>query len=203
MGLATGYRDAFPREGVSHTEALAGRCVALVASESRSQSGLLDGEGPWLVVAVPQPAWADAHMHDVVIKGALHPVRVLGEVSLQTAIPVGARRNVGGPLALHGHLVVPTDDQRYLSEGGQVAILPRTSTRVEDQLASLSSSDANQRRLRCAVSPVGGYDRQAALTDEVYELPLIHNTTLQQQPVRRTQGTRTGTVCGLVEPERN
>jgi hypothetical protein len=36
-------------------------------------------------------------VHDVVIMGALHAVRVLGEVSLQTAIPVGARRNVGGP----------------------------------------------------------------------------------------------------------
>jgi hypothetical protein len=109
-----------------------GTLCRLIASESMFQRRLLDSEGPGPVIAVPQPASADAHMHDVVIKGALRPVRVLGEVGLQTAIPVGARRNVGGSLALHGRLVVPADDQRYLSEGGQVAILPRTSTRVEN-----------------------------------------------------------------------
>jgi hypothetical protein len=43
-----------------------------------------------------------------------HAVWVLGEVGLQTAI--GARRNVGGSLALHGHLAVPADDQRYVSK---------------------------------------------------------------------------------------
>jgi hypothetical protein len=32
------------------------------------------------------------------------------------------------------------------------------------------------------------------LTDEVYELPLIHSTTLQQQPARRGQGTSSGMV---------
>jgi hypothetical protein len=47
--------------------------------------------------------------------GAFHAV--LGEVGLQTAIAVGARRNVGGPLALHSHLVVPADHQRYLTKG--------------------------------------------------------------------------------------
>ena len=62
------------------------RCVA---SESKSQSGLLDCEGREPVIAVPQPAWADADGHDVVIKGAFHAVRKLGEVGLQTAIAVG------------------------------------------------------------------------------------------------------------------
>ena len=95
----------------------------LVASETMSQGGLLDGGGPGPVVAVPQPAWADADVHDVGIMGAFHAVRILGEVRLQTAIAVGARRNVGGPLTLHGHLVVPANDQRHLSKGGQVAIL--------------------------------------------------------------------------------
>jgi hypothetical protein len=55
-----------------------GTLCRLAASESMSQTGLLDGEGPWPVIAVPQPAWADAHMHDVVIMGALRAVRVLG-----------------------------------------------------------------------------------------------------------------------------
>jgi len=104
----------------------------LVASESMSQSGLLDGERSGPVIAVPQPAWADANVHDVVIMYAFQAVRVLGEVGLQTAVPVGARRDVGGPLALHGHLVVPADDQRYVSKGGQVAVLPRASTGIED-----------------------------------------------------------------------
>jgi hypothetical protein len=45
-----------------------------------------------------------------------HAVWVLGEVGLQTAIAIGARRNVGGSLALHGHLAVPADDQRYVSK---------------------------------------------------------------------------------------
>src|SRR5829696_5712449 len=121
----------------------------LVASESMSQSGLLDGEGPGPVIAVPPPAWADANVHDVVIMYAFYAVRVLGEVGLQTAVAVGARRNVGDPPALHSHLVVPADDQRYVSKGGQIAVLPRASTDVEDQLASPSSGDANQRRLRC------------------------------------------------------
>ena len=82
-----------------------------------SQSGLHDGEGPWPVIAVPQPARTDADVHDVGIMGAFQAVRVLGEVGLQAAIVVRTRRNVGGPLALHGPLVVPTDDQRYLSKG--------------------------------------------------------------------------------------
>jgi hypothetical protein len=47
-------------------------------SESMSQTGLLDGEGPGPVVAIPQPAWADADVHDVGIMGALRAVRVLG-----------------------------------------------------------------------------------------------------------------------------
>jgi hypothetical protein len=89
-------------------------------------------KNPGPAIAVPQPTWADADVHDFGIMGPFHAVRVLGEVGLQTAIAVGARRNVGDPLALHGHLVVPADDQRYLSKGGQVAVLPRTSTRVED-----------------------------------------------------------------------
>jgi hypothetical protein len=33
------------------------------------------------------------------------------------------------------------------------------------------------------------------LTDEANELLLIHSTTLQQQPVRRTQGTVSGPPC--------
>jgi hypothetical protein len=103
----------------------------LVASES-TESGLLDGDRPGPVIAVPEPAWADADVHDVVIMGTFHAVRVLGEVGLLTAIAVGARWGVGGPLALHGHLVLPADDKCYLSKGGQVAVLPRTSTRVED-----------------------------------------------------------------------
>ena len=98
-------------------------------------------------------------MHDVLITGAFHAVRVFGEVGLQTAIAVGARRSVGGPLALHGHLVFPADDKRYLSKGRQVAVLPRTSTRVEDQLASPGGGDADQRRLRCAVNTASSYDR--------------------------------------------
>jgi hypothetical protein len=64
----------------------------LVASESMSQSGLLDGERSGPVIAVPQPAWADANVHDVVIMYAFQAVRVLGEVGLQTAVrsaPVG------------------------------------------------------------------------------------------------------------------
>jgi hypothetical protein len=164
-----------------------------VGSESMSHSGLLDGEGPRPVIAVPQPARADADVHDVVIMGAVHAVRVLGGVRLQTAIVVGARRNVGDPLALHRYLVVPADHQRYLSKGGQVAVLPRTSTRVEDQLATPSRRDSNQRRLRCALSPAGSYDCQAAFTDKVDALLLIHSATLQQQPMRRTQGT----ACGI------
>jgi hypothetical protein len=52
---------------------------------------------------------------------------------------------------------------------------------------------SNQRRLRCALSPAGSYDCQAAFTDKVDELLLIHSTTLQQQPMRRTQGT----ACGI------
>ena len=74
--------------------------------------------------------------------GTFPVVGALGDVGPQTAIEIGARRNVGRPLALHGHLVVPADDQRYLIKSGQVAVLPRTSTRVEDQLASPSSGDA-------------------------------------------------------------
>jgi hypothetical protein len=130
----------------------------LVASES-TQSGLLDDEGLGPIIAVPQPAWTDADVHDVVITRPFHAVRVLGEVSLQAAIAVGTRWNISDPLALHGHLVVPADNQRYLSRDGQIAVLPRTSTRVEDQLASPSGRDANQRRLRCAVSAAGSYDR--------------------------------------------
>jgi hypothetical protein len=124
-----------------------------------TQSDLLDGKGPGPVIAVPQPAWAHADVHNVVIMSALNPVRVLSEVGLQTAITVDARRNVGNPLTLHGHLVVPPDDQRYLSKGGQIAKLPRTATRVEDQLASPRRGDANQCRLWCAVRPAGSYDR--------------------------------------------
>jgi hypothetical protein len=124
-----------------------------------TQSDLLDGKGPGPVIAVPQPAWAHADVRNVVIMSALHTVRVLSEVGLQTAITVDARRNVGDPLTLHGHLVVPPDDQRYLSEGGQIAKLPRTATRVEDQLASPRRGDANQCRLWCAVRPAGSYDR--------------------------------------------
>src|SRR5512133_1429279 len=139
----------------------------LLGSESMSQSGLLDGEGPTALIAVPQPAWADTDMHDVGIMGTFHAVGVLGKVCLHTAIVVGAGRNVGGPLALHGYLVVPADDQRYLSKGAQIAALTRTPTCVEDQLASRSSADANQRRVRCAVSPTRGYHRYATLTDEV------------------------------------
>jgi hypothetical protein len=78
---------------------------------------------PGPVVAVPQPAWADADVHDVGIMGALHPVLILREVRLQTAIAVGAGRKSAVP-TLHGHLVVPANDQRYLSKGGQAAILP-------------------------------------------------------------------------------
>ena len=66
------------------------------------QSDLLDGKGPGPVIAVPQPAWAYPDVHNVVIMGAFHTVRVLSEVGLQTAITVDARRNVGDPLALHG-----------------------------------------------------------------------------------------------------
>jgi hypothetical protein len=40
-------------------------------------------------------------VHNVVIMGAFHTVRVLSEVGLQTAITVNARRNVGDPLTLH------------------------------------------------------------------------------------------------------
>jgi len=63
-------------------------------------------------------------VHDVVIMGTLDGIRVFGRVSLQTAIAVGA---VGGSsisnlsrvsLAVHGHLVLPGDDKRYLSKGG-------------------------------------------------------------------------------------
>jgi hypothetical protein len=60
---------------------------------------------------------ADADVHDVEIMRAFHAVRVLGEVGLQTSIVVRPRRNIGGPLTLHGPLVLPTDDQRYLSKG--------------------------------------------------------------------------------------
>jgi hypothetical protein len=82
-----------------------------VASKVMSHSGLLDGEGPGPVIAVPQRTRADPNVHYVAIMGTFHAVWVLGEVGLQTAIAVGARRNVGRPLALHGHLVVPADDQ--------------------------------------------------------------------------------------------
>jgi hypothetical protein len=73
---ATGYRDAFGRTCVTHGSA--GTLCRLAASESMSQTGLLDSEEPWPVIAVSQPAWADAHMHDLVIEGALRAVRVLG-----------------------------------------------------------------------------------------------------------------------------
>jgi hypothetical protein len=148
-----------------------------------TQSALLDGKGPRPVIAVPHPAWAYPDVHNVVIMGAFHTVRALSELGLQTAITVDASRNVGDPLTLHGHRVLPPDDQRYLSEGGQIATLPRTSTRVEDQLASPSRGDANQGRLWCAVRPASSYDREAALTDEADELLLIHSTTLQQPRV--------------------
>jgi hypothetical protein len=51
-------------------------------------------------------------VHDLVIMGGFHNIRirVLGEVRVQTTIVLGARRNVGGPLALHGHLIVPADE---------------------------------------------------------------------------------------------
>jgi hypothetical protein len=57
-------------------------------------------------------------VRDVVSAGRSHAVRVLGKVSLQTAIAIDARRR---SLALHGQLVVPANDQRYMSQGGQVA----------------------------------------------------------------------------------
>ena len=84
-----------------------GTLSRLVASESMSQSGLLDSEGPGPVIALPQPAWADAYVHDVGIMGAFHFVRVLGEVGLQTPIGVAARWNVGGPLTLDLSLSQP------------------------------------------------------------------------------------------------
>jgi hypothetical protein len=62
------------------------------------------------------------------IMGSHHAVRILGEVGLQTAIAVGARRSVGGSLALRGHLGLPADDKRYLSKGGQVAGTSENST---------------------------------------------------------------------------
>jgi hypothetical protein len=74
-----------------------GTLCRLIAPGSVAQSGLLDGDGPRPVIAVPQPAWADEDVHDVVIMGAFHAVRVLSEVRLQTAIAVGASRNVGDP----------------------------------------------------------------------------------------------------------
>jgi hypothetical protein len=37
----------------------------------------------------------------------------------------------------------------------------------------------------------------ATFTDEVDELLLIHSTTLQQQPMRRTQGTRVLAVISI------
>ena len=84
-----------------------GTLSRLVASESMSQSGLLDSEGPGPVIALPQPAWADAYVHDVGIMGAFHFVRVLGEVGLQTPIGVGGRWNVGGRLTLDLSLSQP------------------------------------------------------------------------------------------------
>ncbi len=64
------------------------------------QNGLLHGEGPGPVTAVPQPTLAHANVQDVVITDPFHAVRILGEVGLQTASAIGARRNVGDPLAL-------------------------------------------------------------------------------------------------------
>jgi hypothetical protein len=70
----------------------------------------ISSETPGLgsVLAVPQPAWAYPDVHNVVIMGAFHTVWVLSEVGLQTAITVDASRNVGDPLTLHGHLVLPS-----------------------------------------------------------------------------------------------
>src|SRR5512133_301895 len=90
----------------------------LITSGSAAHSGLVNGEGPEPVVAVPQPVWADPDVDDVRIMGAFRAVWVLGEVRLHTAIVVGSRRNVGGPLTLHCHLVVPADDHRHLRKGG-------------------------------------------------------------------------------------
>jgi hypothetical protein len=83
-----------------------------------TSGGLRHGERPGPVIAVPRPTRADANVHDVVSAGRSHAVRVLGKVSLQTAIAIDARRR---SLALHGQLVVPANDQRYMSQGGQVA----------------------------------------------------------------------------------
>jgi hypothetical protein len=57
-----------------------GKLCRFVASDSMPHSGLLNGEEPGPVVAVPQPAWADPNMHDVGIIGAPYAVRILGEV---------------------------------------------------------------------------------------------------------------------------
>ncbi len=62
-----------------------------------TQNDLLDGKGPGPVIAVPQPAWAHADVHNVVIMSALNPVRVLSEVGLQTTITVDAHRNRQSP----------------------------------------------------------------------------------------------------------
>jgi hypothetical protein len=55
-----------------------GTLCRLAASESMSQTGLLDGEEPGPVVAISQPAWADADVHNLGITGAARAVRVLG-----------------------------------------------------------------------------------------------------------------------------
>jgi hypothetical protein len=45
-------------------------------------------KNPGPVIAVPQLAWTDADVHDFMITGAFHAVRVPREVGLQTAIAV-------------------------------------------------------------------------------------------------------------------
>src|SRR5512133_3377105 len=114
----------------------------LLGSESMSQSGLLDGEGPTAVIAVPQPAWADTDMHDVGIIGTFLAVGVLGKVFLHTAIVVGAGGNVGGHIALQRHPRATLDPHPKLSQATYIAAPTRSPTSKADPYASRTRAPA-------------------------------------------------------------
>ena len=113
--------------------------------------GLVNAEGCWPVIGVPYPQWADADERPVGVLGALQTVRVLINVASQAPFTLVAREDVGAPLALNAHFVIPADNRGDLWGYLDIAVFSRSNGGVEHDLPSVGCRNVDEGGLGCTV----------------------------------------------------
>lgn len=134
-------------------------------------------------VAETSPVGADADEHDLRILGALSTIGILLHVGAQTAVALGAGKNVRASLALERNLVFPADDDRNAGECLQIAELARADRGVEQQLAAIGRRDPNERRLWGSVRPARRDHRESTIADELDQVRAVQRAPpVQSRP---------------------